>query len=616
MWVLNNRFLLAVQNFFCSPVLKRLPTSRYERIRYDKSILFKLFGLGAGTLTRRHLAENNVELSLRFACEIVSNQGYIFYSQNWKAYLLYIGLVHAHRQDYDQASIWLAEGFRKQKSRMLNLIMIQSYPEEFTDWLSGNLDAMSTEDGWHSLFRKSQNSEEDRELLLVYIAACVFSLNLGELVVTFFESCEIKSHSDWKKMITYRLPVEFPSPYNAILDGDEVWHGSYPDTSLKLAANVLHKTLSAQPDDDLQSDRDFIALSGLEEYEHIRHPLFPLIMKTINLINNEQYASAAELLHHTITINKEVLESIGSRLGPTKIFLAGFGWSGSSAVHDACRSYPHTKDMPGVGDIPFLNIGADSEPMLHQGPGSLHELISELRSNGRIPESILANFFKNYALLMPSFRYTEYKVVNANRNIIDEIGFDRLYLFICRLLHEYSLAMLKNDQMQAIAAIESFQENIVNAIFDDEDIVFFNNSVFAHKAGILNNIRGKSYYIVVNRNMSDQFCDQMRSNKFFNATFLEFYLVKLSRVIAYKIAKKSSTNHGVEFIDIMFESWIQDASLRERISRKICGQYDSATELKNFDPGKSRKNVGIPTEHLSFFDKTCLNTFEKIGLSI
>ena len=98
--------------------------------------------------------------------------------------------------------------------------------------------------------------------------------------------------------------------------------------------------------------------------------------------------------------------------------------------------------------------------------------------------------------------------------------------------------------------------------------------------------------------------------------FLEFYLVKLNRVIAYKLAKKSSKNKGVEFIDIMFEAWVHDAVLRETVARRICGDYDKDIESEYFDPKKSQKNINLSREKLSFFDRTCLNLFEKTGLSI
>ncbi|SMF02723.1 hypothetical protein SAMN02745866_00229 [Alteromonadaceae bacterium Bs31] len=616
LWLLNSPTLLALQDFLATPVLKRLPSKRYEKIRFKKNILFKIFGFGASTLAIRHLARKDMDLSLRYACEIVSNQGYIFYSQNWKAYLLYVGLIHAYKKNYAQSSLWLAAGITKQKSRLHNLTMIQSYPDDFAQWRNNNIEVITTAEGWHSLLTEADKNEENRELLLIYIAVFVFSLQLKELVATFFDVSEIKHHSDWKKMIVYRDRNLSSSKYSEELSNEEIWHGSYSDTSQKLAVNVLNLTFQTSQKKQTQLEDNISALSKTGDYPHVKHKLFPLIMKAFSMLNKKQYTEAVSLLKDTLTSNADIINSVKASAGPTKIFLAGFGWSGSSAVHDALRCYPHTKDMPGVGNLPFLNIGADSEPMLHQGPGSLHDLVSELNENQYIQGKILKCFFKNYVLLMPSYTYKEYKAVHANKNIIDVIGFDNFYLLICEFIYQYASALHKGTLTQALSAIESFQENIVNMMFDDTDIVFFNNSIFAHRAKILNNIRGQSYYIVVNRKMSDQFCDQMRSNKFFNARFLEFYLVKLSRVIAYKLAKRYSTNKGVEFIDIMFESWIKDQNLREAIAIKICKKYDKSVESTYFDPDKSARNINIPRDQLGKFDKTCLNIFEYLGLSI
>jgi hypothetical protein len=615
-WILNNPLLLALQDFLVSPVLKRLPSARYGTIRYRKNVLFKLFGFGAGTLTCRHLEKNDVELSRRYACEIVANQGYVFYTQDWKVYLLYVGLIHAHKREYEKASLWLAEGIVKQSNRLLNSVKTESYPEVFTQWLENNLSELKSPEGWQRLFSESGDSEQDYELLLIYISICIFSLQLKELIVVFFDRCEIAHHSDWKKMIVYRQRLISPSRYRSELSHNEIWHGTYPDIGQKLAANILFKTFCKNATVDTHDNADFRALAEIQDYMHVSHDLFPLIMSSCNLLSQSKYEETIALLEPVTRHNSEFLSSMHARIGPTKLFLAGFGWSGSSAVHDACRGYQHTKEMPGAGSLPALNIGADSEPMVHQGAGSLNELIFDIKSMNQISDLTLKRFFKNYTLLMPSFEYLEYKTVNATKNIIEQIGLDHYYLFVCEFLSNYAVAMCYKDKAAAIDAVESFHENIINAMFSDSDAVFFNNSIFAHRAKILNNIRGRSYYIVVNRQMSDQFCDQMRSNKFFNATFLEFYLVKLSRIIAYNLAKRSPNNENVEFIDIMFEAWIQDDTLREHIARKIFGTYDKEIEAKFFCPEKSKKNINISRDNMSSFDRRILGVFEKVGLRI
>lgn len=616
MWVLSNPTLLAPQDFIGSLFIKRMPPKRYASIRYKKSILFKVFCFGAGTLARRHLTENNVELSRRYACEIVANQGYVFYSQDWKVYLLYVGLIHAHRREYNHASVWLAEGIVKQSTRLLNSVKAQSYPEVFTQWLENNLNELKSPEGWQRLFSEAEDSNESYELLLIYISICVFTLQLTDLIVAFFDCCEIAHHTDWKKMIVYRQRLISQSRYRSELSHNEIWHGTYPDIGQKLASNILYRTFSKETSGGIQDSADFHELAKFQDYEHVSHDLFPSIMNACNLLYQSRYQEVISLLNPVTESNSELLDSMRLRIGPTKLFLAGFGWSGSGAVHDACRGYQHTKEMPGAGNLPALNIGADSEPMVHQGAGSLNELIYDIRSMNHISDATLRRFIKNYALLMPSFEYLEYKTVNATKEIIERIGLDQYYLLVCVFLSNYAVALLKKDREAAIDAVESFHESIINTMFTDDDVVFFNNSIFAHRARILNNIRGRSYYVVVNRQMSDQFCDQMRSNKFFSATFLEFYLVKLSRVIAYKLAKGFSANEGVEFIDIMFEDWVQDSALREKVARKICGSYDYEIESKFFSPEQSKKNINISRDNMSSFDRRCLGIFEKIGLSI
>ena len=111
--------------------------------------------------------------------------------------------------------------------------------------------------------------------------------------------------------------------------------------------------------------------------EYMRSDIFSKIVISFNLIFNKKYIEAYENLIPYLNDSEELLTELSEKEGPKKIFIAGYGWSGSGLLYDFLRGYPDTHSMPGSHkNTPFLNEDANVEPMIHQGPGGLMSLIN------------------------------------------------------------------------------------------------------------------------------------------------------------------------------------------------------------------------------------------------
>ena len=146
----------------------------------------------------------------------------------------------------------------------------------------------------------------------------------------------------------------------------------------------------------------------------MKSDIFAKILISFNLLIRKKYRAAHENLIPYLQDSEELLNELSEREGPKKIFIAGYGWSGSGLLYDFLRGFPDTHTMPGSHkDTPYLNEDADVEPMIHQGPGGLMSLIN-LNPKNKNYKPKLMKFFRMYILLGPPEDYFEYKTVHSN----------------------------------------------------------------------------------------------------------------------------------------------------------------------------------------------------------
>src|SRR5690606_38878662 len=109
----------------------------------------------------------------------------------------------------------------------------------------------------------------------------------------------------------------------------------------------------------------------------------------------------------------ELMQRSGERDGVPKVFVSGFGWSGSGALYDDLRGTPGFSEFEGSGHDAIINEDADSEVTFVQGPGGLGDLWASATCQGHIPWDALWQTLVLHVAGVGSIGYAQYKCAAA-----------------------------------------------------------------------------------------------------------------------------------------------------------------------------------------------------------
>lgn len=282
----------------------------------------------------------------------------------------------------------------------------------------------------------------------------------------------------------------------------------------------------------------------------------------------------------------------------TTIFLSGYGWSGSSALYDSLRAYPTVTEMLGAGESAHMNHGADSEPMLFEGPWGLNTIWASIYSSHRTSAEALWNFFRVHVVATLHQNYIELKSVHAAQRTHGQLGsayVDAIALFVADL----SSALCGDRGKYSISTLKPFRTltgRLTKAIGKPTNAkyILINNGIraFSIDASVL---ATKTVFISVLRDVCDQFVDQRRSNRYFRSSVESFLKQQRRRRLSFLAGKNHLLQTGLasEVFDVSFEDWVQQPELRAQLVRHLVGNYDPVLEARNFKPEISQLNIGI-----------------------
>ena len=484
----------------------------------------------------------------------------------------------------------LADGVIAQRRIILARCGPYGMPPSFRRWLKKNVEQLQHAATWETMLRS--NDRHDRDQTLVRVITLVFLSGLGKEAAHQLERVTSPPVDDWRKMLAMRVG-SIPGRQLEPMTEDQVFGGSYDDIAAKIHFNILARVFGRATQGGLLTAPERDWLSANCSSSQALSPRFELIGRVLNRIASGKIAEASALLEGSgISPDLAVLDA---RTGPHGIFIGGFGWTGSSAVFDALRGYPEAQEMPGTGDQPFLNAGADSEPMLHQGPAGIHQLSEELRTKGRVEARTWSTFLRLYVLSGDHQNYAEYKTTKANERLRELLGSEMYESLILSMLSEYCAAVASQTTEQSDGPFGRFGDRIVKSLFKDDAVVLFNNSVNPYKIDALGSVGFPNTYLAVERSIVDQFADQKLSNSFLQRGAFSFCMIKFWRIFRFRrgIAqlrqRKSLTRVGI----LHFEEWVRNQSLRSDVATQTFGYYDAAHERKFFNPERSVRNIGL-----------------------
>lgn len=279
--------------------------------------------------------------------------------------------------------------------------------------------------------------------------------------------------------------------------------------------------------------------------------------------------------------------------GVPKIFLCGFGWSGSGAVYDAIRATPGLCEFEGAGLDEIINEDAESEVMFVQGTGGLGDLWLRALERKRISwHALWDTFILHVAGLSPT-GYAQYKSAAAARNHIRRYG--TLYMRPFRRFLEDYAALRRDPREGALhACLLNATESLCSMLVSQSgaNAVLFNNAVFGRNAAMLEIFRSYRAAIVY-RDPRDVYVD--RREKDLNhwrtpGQLASYYAHGLHRYVRYKMASKSGTQ---SLREVPFERFVGDDGFRSCVLTWLLGDAADEPAGSHFDPAVSRGNIGI-----------------------
>lgn len=565
--------------------------------------------------------EDQLITSMRLNMELAFAGASVRGNAKWRERVVLAGVLAATMDDDQVAAAWLSAGLAMFDSKVLARGRTYGFGASFTDWLDQVEGSLASEAAWSERLAQAQ-THDARHNMLCQLCVVLSLLGLKKVAVTILGAhVDPRAYGSTYVNLYNRLPRTAVNRYSP----SEIFDEDPRDIRYKVLSNtvvtVFKPIPGARKRPDLQPVSLFASaeadwISRADQAEIFDAAEFNLIAQVFHHIANGKVALANKLIEPVLARreNRSYLSALHEGPGPVRLFLGGYGWTGSSAVFDGFLGFPNVREMPGAGvDAPFLNDGADSEPMLHQGPTGLKVMLQKMSPAGRIPTSSWQSFYRLYVLTGAHRSYFEYKTVWAARNMRRRLGVKRYYLLILDALYHYTrwygTSQGKNMTRMALKRLE---DSFVRALYPNpSDVVLFNNSVSAENVSLLKHIPGRKIYIAVNRKVQDQFADQKRFNRFLDTTAAAFAQKKLSKLRAFHAATRGFNSEKVKIYNVMFEDWILDDTYRQTITEDILGEYSREHERKGLKTEVSAQNINMFQNYLSDEEIKTLSDFQR-----
>ncbi len=593
------------------------PDARYSKYRQFNKVNFRYMFPFADKIACDLLAHGEIELALRLNAEICFSKGTGYIDLQWRDRIFLVGLLAAYTRNFSQAAEWLAYGVNETRGKIINRSFTSGYSTQFISWVQENKTLITTAQGWKQILTDAAKTDEGFTLIILRISTIADSLNLKDDVTALIQQIDNSKYQDWVKVLLHRK-ISTPSLEDMHFTPKETWHGSYGNIVEKIKLNSLSRIFSKQAQSqEFFTDQEYKWLIE-NNYGFISSPQFSLLCQAGQQLSLNAHKNVVTLLQNEIDKNTTFYDNLRAQPNPLKVFVGGYGWTGSGAVFDSFRGYPEVSEMPGAGKhVAYLNKGAESEPMLHQGPAGILAFANQIQNSDGISIDLWKQFFRLYIFTDLPRNYFEYKTIHANQHIRSQVGSKPYYLLMIQFIHALSKALsLKTAKLQqsaSLSALGTFEGNVIKLLFkDNPSIVIFNNAINTHNVTALEYLEGRLIYIAVNRNILDQLADQRKSNIFFNTPVTKFAKIKAKKIRQYfSFRKKLERRANIEFYNIQFEDWVHNKKYRSETTIRILGTFSPEHDEKFFTPSQSSKNIGIYDKTTNAKETKLLNTLQR-----
>lgn len=279
--------------------------------------------------------------------------------------------------------------------------------------------------------------------------------------------------------------------------------------------------------------------------------------------------------------------------GVPKIFVCGFGWSGSGAVYDDIRGAEGFSEFQGAGNAPLLNADSDTEATFIQADAGLGDSWMAARATGRIAWQRLWDLLCLHVAGLSGIGYNDYKSCAAAANNVRCHG--PLYTRPFRGFFEAYAALLESPVRGGLQELfEDTTESLCRMLLEQKGgkAVLFNNAVFGREAEMLRMFR-TSRAVVVFRDPLDVYADRKRQDKNHWRTprlLADLYGRGLRRYVAYRTGKGAGLKNLRE---VPFERFVMDPEFRGQVREWLLAGVVDDGGSSHFDPAASSRNIGM-----------------------
>ena len=286
--------------------------------------------------------------------------------------------------------------------------------------------------------------------------------------------------------------------------------------------------------------------------------------------------------------------------GREKVFIAGFGWSGSGALHDALREYDGFREFPRVPPDRFLNPGADTEVTFIQSDYGLGRLWIEARRTAHISRENLWRLFLLHVIGGTYAGYSEYKSANSAFHLVKGFGvryieafkglFDLLAASDGECADETLLTELRRTT-ERLCELPAGEEG--------DAAILLNNAVFARNVDMVE-LFGNVRFAAVSRDPADMYVDrrdQDRNHWRSMEQFMDFHRQGVRRYLRSPVRKALAA--AGRLVEVEFETFVGDAAYRASVLDKLAGGRPRRRAERYFFPDQSVRNVGVYRDLLS-----------------
>ncbi len=462
--------------------------------------------------------------------------------------------------------------------------MVLQFPSVIVDRTPTDLKRLS-----HELHRMESGQEDDVATTLLKLARLCFTFRKMELAARLYRDSAVQlelSSLDSVAMLYASARTDPGIAVAALGDGDLarlVERMSAEPDALAMLAHVA-----------LVSEDGRLAVAAMERAIQGRYGDVEragavvddcrAMLEVIEVLRGRSSELPPELLEESPQV---------AEIGVPKVFVCGFGWSGSGAVYDDIRGAEEFSEFQGAGNATLLNADSDTEATFIQADAGLGDSWMTVRATGRMAWQRLWDLLCLHVIGLSGVGYNDYKSCAAAANNVRRHG--PLYT---RPFHEFFkgyLALLEAPVPGGFhELLKDTTESLCRMLLEQEGgrAVLFNNAVFGREAEMLQIFRAYRA-VVVFRDPLDVYVDRKRQDKNHWRTprlLADLYGRGLRRYVAYRTGKGAGLQNLRE---VPFERFVMDPDFRGQVREwLLAGVVDDAGK-SYLDPAVSSRNIGM-----------------------